>query len=415
MSQDDIRSEHPQGSSLDEQWSILLHFLPQGWQDAAWAFGAITRLRAIQSAEALLRLILAYAWNDWSLRTTAAWAARIGLADISDVAVLKRLRHAPAWLGHVLDQWFREHGVGTAVKSRFRLVITDGSTIQRPGSTGTTWRLHAQWNLGTGQWEHVELTDAHGAESLTRLHLRPHDVVLADRNYAKPKALAWVVAQQADVIVRFGWNALRFQALDGTAWSVLGAVRSLPDATPGEWWVQIPGTKDHPHLRVRIVAIRKSPAAAEKARRKARKDARDQGHTVSEATLEAADYVLILTTLPETAADAAEILELYRLRWQIECAFKRLKSLIHIDELRAFDPDLAQTYLLAKLLGAVLVDAIRTQGPDFSPYGFPVRADIQRRVAYLPIDLARSPDHRSGRGAPRPVAGERPEVGESAP
>ena len=50
-----------------------------------------------------------------------------------------------------------------------------------------------------------------------------------------------------------------------------------------------------------------------------------------------------------------------------QIAFKRLKGLLHIDELRAFDPDLAQTYLLAKLLGTVLVDAIRTQGPDFSP------------------------------------------------
>ena len=46
----------------------------------------------------------------------------------------------------------------------------------------------------------MELTDAHGGESLTRLHLRPRDVVLADRNYAKPTALAWVQGQHADVI-----------------------------------------------------------------------------------------------------------------------------------------------------------------------------------------------------------------------
>lgn len=402
-------------SELDSQWDMLLHWLPRGWQDAAWTFGAITRLRAIQSAEALLRLILAYSWNDWSLRTTAAWARRIDLADVSDVAVLKRLRHAPAWLGHLLDQWFRSQGIGSTIKSRFRLVLTDGSTIQRPGSQGTTWRLHAQWNLGTGQWEHVELTDAHGAESLTRLHLQPNDVVLADRNYAKPNALAWIATQKAHVIARFGWNALRFQALDGKPWSVLAAVRALPDATPGEWWVQIPGTKDRPALTVRIVAMRKSPQAAEQARRKARKGARDHGYTVAQETLEAADYVLIVTTLSEAAADAAEILELYRLRWQIEIAFKRLKSLLHIDELRAFDPDLAQTYLLAKLLGAVLVDAIRTQGPDFSPYGFPVRADVLRRVAYFPTDLAGSPDGYPGLGGSDGLASHITQLDQSTP
>lgn len=385
-------------SEIDSQWAVVMQFLPKGWQDAAWTYGAITRLRAIRSPEELLRLIFAYAWNDWSLRTTAAWARRIGLADISDVAVLKRLRHASAWLGFILDQWFRSQGIGTTLKSRFRLVLTDGSTIQRPGSKETTWRLHAQWNLGTGQWEHVELTDAHGAESLTRLRLHPDDVVLADRNYAKPTALAWIVAQKAHVIVRFGWNALRFQTLNGEPWSVLEAVRQLPDAAPGEWWVQIAGTKDRPALKVRIVAMRKSAPAAEKARRKARQAARDHGSTVAQETLEAAGYVLILTTLTESAADAAEILELYRLRWQIEIAFKRLKSLLHIDELRAFDPDLAQSYLLAKLLGAVMVDAIRTLGPDFSPYGFPVRGDAPRRVAYFSTHLAGSPNDRSGDG-----------------
>ena len=46
-------------SELDSQWAVVMHFLPQGWQDAEWTYGAITRLRAIPSAEALLRLIFA--------------------------------------------------------------------------------------------------------------------------------------------------------------------------------------------------------------------------------------------------------------------------------------------------------------------------------------------------------------------
>lgn len=138
----------------------------------------------------------------------------------------------------------------------------------------------------------------------------------------------------------------------------------------GEWWVQIPETKNRPALTVRIVAMRKSPRTAEKARKAARK----HGHPVARDTLEAADYVWVLTTLPETAADAAEILAGYRLQWPIEIAFKRIKSLLLIDETRAFDPDLAQTDLLVKLLGAVLVDAIRTQGPHFPPMDFPFDA-----------------------------------------
>lgn len=393
-------------NALEAEWQQILHFLPRGWQDAAWTSGAITRRRVIDSAESLLRLIFAYAWQDWSLRTTATWAGRVGIGDLSDVAVLNRLRHATGWLGELLDGCFRELGVATDVTSKFRLVLTDGSSIQRPGSDGTTWRLHAQWHLGTRRWEHLELTDVHGGESLTRLHLQPDDVVLADRNYAKPNALAWIVSQRAHVIARFGWNALSWETLEGTPWSVLDAVRSLPDGTPGEWWVQLRGTKDRPPLRLRVVAIRKSHSAGEQARRQARQSAKRHGHTASAATLEAADYVLVLTTLSETAADAAEILELYRLRWQIELAFKRLKSLLDIDELRAFDPALAQTYLLAKLLGAFLVDTIRTRGPSFSPYGYPVRIDVQTRLAPYPTNLAGSSPHRSGDRPHRGLVGQ---------
>ncbi len=173
---------------FERQWKTLLHFLPPGGQDVARTGGAITRLRAVQSEEALLRMTLAYAWNDWSSRTTAAWAKRIGLAERSDVAILNRLRHANTWLGQIMDAWFRGPCVTNQIKSRFRLVLTDGSTLQEPGSTGTTWRLHGQWDLATRQWEYMEVPDKHGPESFTRLHLRPKDVVLGDGNEARASA-----------------------------------------------------------------------------------------------------------------------------------------------------------------------------------------------------------------------------------
>ncbi len=120
---------------LEDQWAILLHFLPKGWQDAVWTKGAITRLRAILSATDLLRLILGYAWNDWSLRNTAAWAKRMGLADLSDVAVLNRLRHAPAWLRGILDQWFRSQGIGAALTSHFGWCSPMAVRFNAPGAT----------------------------------------------------------------------------------------------------------------------------------------------------------------------------------------------------------------------------------------------------------------------------------------
>lgn len=107
--------------------------------------------------------------------------------------------------------------------------------------------------------------------------------------------------------------------------------------------------------------------------------------------------MLVLTTLPTAGADTAEVLELYRLRSQIECAFKRLNRLLHLEVLRAFDPDLAPTDLLTHLLGALLVDDLHTRGPAFSPYGYPPRVDVARYLAEDPTAVARPAGHH-----PRP-------------
>jgi len=61
-------------------------------EDGARATKAFVRPREIKNAVDLLRLVLAYCLGKRGLRLTAAWAAAIGLVDISDVALLYRLR-----------------------------------------------------------------------------------------------------------------------------------------------------------------------------------------------------------------------------------------------------------------------------------------------------------------------------------
>jgi hypothetical protein len=77
---------------------------------------------------------------------------------------------------------------------------------------------------------------------------------------------------------------------------------------------------------------------------------------LNENTLFAAGFVLLLTNLPAETWSGQLILALYRMRWQIELCIKRLKSLLNFDHLRAKDPRVVQTYLLAKLLIAFMID-----------------------------------------------------------
>jgi hypothetical protein len=106
-------------------------------------------------------------------------------------------------------------------------------------------------------------------------------------------------------------------------------------------------------------------------RRRILHEASRKGKQPDARTLECAAYFFVLTTLPPTVT-AMQVLAIYRLRWQIEMAFKRLKSVLHIDALRAKDPELARTYLYGKLLGALLLDEFTARAQAFSPWGFPL-------------------------------------------
>jgi len=90
-------------------------------------------------------------------------------------------------------------------------------------------------------------------------------------------------------------------------------------------------------------------------------------------TLEAAGYIFVFTTLAGRIA-ASAVLELYRGRWQIELAFKRLKSILAVGHLKKTDPDGARAWLQGKLLVAFLIEALISVGERFFPWGYPLDA-----------------------------------------
>jgi hypothetical protein len=350
------------------QWEYLLTLLPGDLERSAWVHGVLLRRRQVRSAQALLRLALAYSLCDWPLRTVAAMSERLGLGSLSDVAVLKRLRRCGPWLGWLVGQWCRAHGLAVpAASGRLRLV--DATTVSGPGSSGADWRLHTSYDAERGMFDELLLTDGRGGDSLSRIQLQPKDVVVADRGYAHPEALGAVEAAGAWLVVRFPWNNLPLHSPEGRDWDLLSFLGSLPAVAVGEAAVHV--TLHGRCLPARMVGVRKTAAAAAAARRRLERDARRKGKVLDARTLECAGYVFVLTTLPPAVA-AHQVLEIYRLRWQVEMAFKRLKSVLRFDQLRAKDPELARTYLYGKLLGALLVDELTVRSRRFFPWGFPL-------------------------------------------
>jgi IS4 transposase len=362
-------------SDILDHWLEVRSRLPADFNlDAtARARGAFTRARGVRDAETLLRLALAYGGCGMSLRETCAWAEAAGIASLADPSLLVRLVKAAPWLGDVVTALIAAQAkVPVGRWAGYRLRALDGTSICQPGADRTTWRLHVGYDLATGQVDQLELTDVHGAENLQRLTYAPGDVVLGDRCYARPRDLRPVIDAGADFIVRTGWNSLRLLQPQGGPFDLFATLAAQTEQE-GEVQVRIhegtTGAQPPQPLILRLVIRRKDPEQAEADQKRLLKDAKKRGKQPDPRSLEAAKYILVLTSLPPETFSTADVLALYRFRWQIELAFKRLKSLAGLAGLPAKNPKLAQAWIYARLIVALMAEQIAGQVPDSSPSG----------------------------------------------
>ena len=372
---------------LEYQWSYLLSLLPSEeiLERTVVEFGALTRKRQIKKASTLLRLALAYGFCGLTLRQTAAWAQVADIAVLSDVALLKRLRASSDWLGHLLFLKLAERAPPPpGFSSKMRLRLVDATTISKPGSAGTDWRVHLGFNLASFRTDFVELTDVSGGETLTRFPFSSGDVVLGDRGYAHRRGLYAVRAAQADFIIRLNWQNVPLLDLDGKAINIVEIARNIDDIIPFDMPVVVASSKkdDIPAFPARLLLARKSEAAAEKSRQDVLHERSKKCRTVDPRSLEAAGYVYLLTSLSPNMVGAEQVFDLFRFRWQIELAFKRMKSLLEMDNLPAKEPLLARSFIYAKLLAALLIEDLSNEFLVFSPWGYRLSNQRPFSVAY---------------------------------
>jgi hypothetical protein len=405
MEQSTVDAE-PTRVGLGEDWAIVESLLPEHWQSQARELGAFRRARGIADARALLQVMLIHLAEGCGLRETATRAGLAGLAQVSDVALLKRLRSCGAWFEWLAQRLRQAPELQTTLCLEAqpllpprRLRVVDGSVISEPGPTGSKWRLHYAIGLPDLQCQEVHLGPSSEGETLKRFKVQAGDIFMADRGYAHPAGIAHVVDRAGDVIVRMnlvtlplyeplarGHGAVRLDILAHARTLQVGQVMGWPacvhpppksGAKTGQRAVR------PPVVAGRLCAIRKSEAAAAKARDRVRRESQRNGTVLQPQTLEAAGYVFVFTTLPEQVS-ATQVLEIYRLRWQIELEFKRLKSLIALGHLKKHDAQAARSWMQGKLLVALLIARLIAHAERVSPWGYDI-SQIEHPSRAVPV------------------------------
>lgn len=363
-----------QQEAVKEDFDIILRILPSGWQEKAKELGAVKRWRKIPDAETLLRILLIHLAEGCSLRETAVISKEAGLAHLSDVAILDRLRCAGAWFQWInrglMENWcdsVPEKVYGT----RWQIHLVDATCVKEPGPTGSSWRIHYKIGLPSLLCEEFHLARPKGdGESFKRFSVQAGDLFIGDRAYGVRPSICHVTSQGGEVLTRFAISNLPLLSRRGEPFVLLEKLRKLKGTQIADWPVLL--RHDAQEVSGRVCAVRKSRQAAEQARKQVLRQAQKQGFQAKAETLEAADYVYVFTTLEGDELSARNVLEMYRGRWQVELVFKRLKSIMELGHLRKIDPESTKSWLQGKLLVAFLVESLLRNAESFFPWGYPL-------------------------------------------
>jgi hypothetical protein len=346
-------------SLVNEDWLSVIDRLggAETLETTARATKAFLRPREITNALDLLRLILAYCLGKGGLRSTAAWATSVGLVDISNVALLYRLRQCGDWLAMLVGLALAS-AAPKACQGRMIRII-DATTVPKKAllsrKNNELWRIHSAFDLPQERFGHFELTDQRAAEALDRIPVVAGEIRIGDRVYLQPDRMANLIDTGADFLIRAGWKSARWLDDEGATVDLVAELRNSAACGLIDRPVWIKCKREAP-LALRLVAVKKPAQAAAEARRKVRREAQRGGHKLSQQTLDAADWVILVTSLGPEDFAAADILALYRLRWRIELAFKRLKSLIGLKGPPGIDERSARPHVLAHLLTILLLE-----------------------------------------------------------
>ena len=369
--------------------------MPTDWRELAGEMGLLNEQPAqlgakVNDIEPVLRLVLYHAGASDSLRGTVARAAALGLLAISHVALHKWMKKLGPYLVALLGRM-----VSTAVFAPerwhgFDVIAGDATTVQRPGSKGTTARVHYALRLADLTPRHIEVTDEHGGETARRFRAKPGELWLLDRGYANPPGVAAIHETGAHIVVRLNRAMLPMFDKGGERLDIMELLRHTLDrgkAQQRRAFVHIGKAGNAGKIPGRLCWVRLPEDKAVEARARAQREA--DGPCDADTSF-AAEFVVVFTTdLHELSAE--QILTLYRARWQVEIDFKRSKSVRELDRLPNFLPETIHSWICAKLLLQLI--AIRIASPSVAfPPGGPDVAALHNAVLPHPPEGTRALD-----------------------
>lgn len=353
-------------TTLDQLPEVLQQLFTQDADELAKTSGFIQRQRVWTGASFAQTVVFGWMQHpEASLSQLQATAAACG-SGVSIKSVATRLCEAEAaqfmraLLQRALSYQVQAPGQDPLPEIPFsHVVLLDSSQITLPGALYNQWmgsgnqhsrrsalklQVHYEWKHGLLDFSlhHAKVND----RTLPQVGLPPHSLILHDSGFLSVARARHYDQQQVFWLSRLSAQ-FGLVAPEGHTCSLAAWLAQFPDTPVLDQAV----TLTHHRYPVRLVATRLPPEAVlarqarlrnQQRRRYSREPSADQ--------LRLCEWCVLVTSVPASLCSAAQLLALYRLRWQIELLFKLWKDEGCLDAWRTAHPGRILTELYAKLL-----------------------------------------------------------------
>lgn len=360
----------------------LVKLLPQGFEQACFDKKAITRKRTIKNPLDLLRLILFYLSGNKSLIDVSQFALMSGIGRISDAGFMKRFIKCKDWIIwltlHILPNPLIQYKKPEWLKP-FQVLAIDASDIVEKGAVKNLWHLHYAVDIFSLTCSQFRITRQSAGESLKNFTLAKGCLVMADRAYGTIKSIGHCLAAGGDFIIRIRNKAFNICDASGRKLVFTDWLRTA-DESARELNVYIRNSEKKP-VPLRICACKKTKAEIAVENSRIKKLESKKQIKLSNETVFTHSCMFVITSLP-SEIPAGEIPACYRLRWQVEPVFKRLKSLLEFGSIPTKTEEATEAWINGKILLPLLTEKYLGD-IDFSPSW-----DIRKEPEYMERDEA---------------------------
>jgi hypothetical protein len=346
----------------------LLGLMPVGWEQKASELGAWERSREIKDAKDLLLVNFLYLTSTPSFGKTAAILQLEGNIHLTKNAVYERIRGSETWLKWLCQNICRGSGL-LAEKPGWlgdkRVCLIDASDQAVYGSGKSDYRLHYGVDLFTLDVVEMQLSDIKQGERAGNFQcFGTGDVVIGDRAYGTIAGIEYLRGRGSDFVMRLRSRAFTVYTEGGERVELSDYFEGLGEGESGEVTVYYQAGEGYRPLR--ICARRKSEEEERQGMERLEKTKKRKGEGEVSESQEVYNRYIVAATSLEGAVSAGQIMELYRMRWEIEKVFKRLKSIFRYKEIPTKLESTARAWFYGKLLLAALCERVVNKG-RFSP------------------------------------------------